>query len=126
MIKPKRLIEMAKKWQKAASAGRKVADKGHFVVYSSDKKRFVVPLTYLASNIFRELFRMSEEEYGLPGDQPITLPCDAFFLEYAILFVGGFVSQDLEKTLLEYVNSVLSSQSSVVQEVNSQQVLRCF
>ncbi|KAF8410332.1 hypothetical protein HHK36_002859 [Tetracentron sinense] len=89
MINPKRLIEMARKWQKISAMGRRrislPRSDGHFVVYTIDKKRFVVPLRYLNHNIFRELFRMSEEEFGLPGDGPITLPCDAFFMEYVVL-----------------------------------------
>ena len=76
MINPKKLIRMARKWQKVAALGRKrislerinrgvdadscstssVADKGHFVVYSSDRRRFEIPLAYLNSEIFRELF----------------------------------------------------------------------
>ncbi|KAA8537437.1 hypothetical protein F0562_026876 [Nyssa sinensis] len=82
---------MARRWQKMAGNGRRrvplpkagneLADKGHFVVYSTDKRRFVVPLPCLRNNIFRELFRMSEEEFGLPRDGPITLPLDAASLE---------------------------------------------
>ena len=52
-----------------------VADKGHFVVYTTDKRRFVVPLMYLNNEIFRELLKMSEDEFELPNDGPITLPC---------------------------------------------------
>lgn len=110
MISLKKLIDMARKWKKMAGIGRRtisipiirhrVADKGHFVVYTIDKKRFVVPLVYLRSRIFEELFRMSEEEFGLPKDGPITLPCDAAFLEYAVLVVQMSVSVELEKALL--------------------------
>ncbi|URE08633.1 Auxin responsive protein [Musa troglodytarum] len=40
---------------------------------------------YLKSNIFQELLRMSEEEFGVPvGDRPITLPCDAAFMEHVV------------------------------------------
>jgi len=38
-----------------------VADKGHFVVYTSDSKRGMVPLGYLESIIFVELLKMSED-----------------------------------------------------------------
>lgn len=79
---------MAKKWQKVAAIGKKrisegrfIAEKGHFVVYSSDRKRYVIPLGHLQTGVFRELLKMSEEEFGLPGDGPIMLPCDAVFLE---------------------------------------------
>ncbi|CAL9109208.1 unnamed protein product, partial [Musa textilis] len=48
-------------------------------------RRFVVPIAYLKSNIFQELLRMSEEEFGVPvGDRPITLPCDAAFMEHVV------------------------------------------
>ncbi|KDP36840.1 hypothetical protein JCGZ_08131 [Jatropha curcas] len=111
MINPKKVIEIASKWQNAASLKRRrrssrgiclptnhtgssenkckvqVAQKGHFVVYSIDKKRFVVPLYYLNHSIFKELFKMSEEEFGLPGTGPIVLPCDAVSMEYVISLV---------------------------------------
>ncbi|RVW48237.1 Auxin-responsive protein SAUR65 [Vitis vinifera] len=85
MINPKKLIKMARKWQKMAAMRRKrislprtdevldadrcstssVADKGHFVVCSADKKRFVIPLVYLNNEIFRGLLQVSEEEFGI-------------------------------------------------------------
>lgn len=69
--------------------GSAVARKGHFAVYSREGQRFVVPIAYLKSNIFLELFKMSEEEFGLPaGDRPITLPCDAAFLEHVVASLG--------------------------------------
>lgn len=116
MISLKKLIAMARKWKKMAAIGRRtisfpirirhrVADKGHFVVYTTDKKRFMVPLVCLRSRTFIELFRMSEEEFGLPKDGPITLPCDAAFLEYALLVVQRRVSVELEKALLVSISS---------------------
>ncbi|TKY57587.1 Auxin-responsive protein SAUR62 [Spatholobus suberectus] len=77
----------------------KVADKGHFVVYTIDKGRFVVPLTYLRNNIFRELFRMSEEHFGLPTDGPIILPCDAPFMEYVVSLIRKHASLELENAV---------------------------
>ncbi|KAL3567605.1 hypothetical protein D5086_030256 [Populus alba] len=60
MISAKKLVKLAKKWQKLAALRRKritlpqmetsscsaseMADKGHFVVYSADHKRFLLPL----------------------------------------------------------------------------------
>lgn len=114
MISLKTLIAIARKWQKKAGIGKKrlslprvitnhirgLPHKGHFVIYSSDKRRFVVPLTYLNCNIFKELLRLSEEEFGLPSDGPITLPCDAASMEYIVSVVEREVSMDLEKALL--------------------------
>ncbi|KAJ0076786.1 hypothetical protein Patl1_35797 [Pistacia atlantica] len=96
MINAKKLIKLAKKWQRTAALKRKrilllgfnktstpsAAHKGHFVDYTVDQKSFVFPIPYLRSHIFQELLRMSEEEFGLPGNGPITLSCDASFMEY--------------------------------------------
>ncbi|CAL9109222.1 unnamed protein product, partial [Musa textilis] len=68
-----------------SSGTSRVARKGHFAVYTREGRRFVVPIAYLKSNIFQELLRMSEEEFGVPvGDRPITLPCDAAFMEHVV------------------------------------------
>ncbi|OVA16030.1 Auxin-induced protein [Macleaya cordata] len=107
VINTKRLIYMVKKWQKKVSAMKRrrisfPTDKGYFVVYAIDMKRFVVPLEYLNNSIFRELFKMSEEEFGLPSNGPITLPCDSAFMEYVISFLRQrrHLSENLEKAIL--------------------------
>ncbi|XP_058733623.1 auxin-responsive protein SAUR68-like [Vicia villosa] len=108
---------MAKKWQKMAVRRRKrisylrnevvlkspAVNKGHFVVYSIDRKRFVVPLEYLSTNVFRELFKWSEEVFGLPGNRPIMLPCDSVFLNYAISLVQERIPEDVEKALITFM-----------------------
>lgn len=43
---------------------------------------------------------MSEEEFGLPRDGPITLPCEAAFVEYALSLIRRHVDRDVEKALL--------------------------
>ncbi|KAG2303882.1 hypothetical protein Bca52824_032533 [Brassica carinata] len=53
-------------------------EKGCFVVYTADKARFAFPLSYLSNSIFQELFKISEEEFGLPSGGPITLPLIRF------------------------------------------------
>ncbi|CAN1134707.1 Auxin-responsive protein SAUR61 [Linum perenne] len=107
-INPKRLLQIAKKWQTiAATRGKtggriritlpklKILDdhhddhdevkKGHFAVYTAaDFKRFVLPLSYLEHAVFRELFQKSEEEFGVPCDGPIMVPCDSVFMENAV------------------------------------------
>ncbi|KAK3015177.1 hypothetical protein RJ639_005323 [Escallonia herrerae] len=119
MVSLMTLIKMAKMWLNLAAINRKrislpsknedvevhsigttVADKGHFVVYSDDGSRFVIPLVYLNNEVLRQLLKMSEEEFGLPGDGPITLPCDAFLMEYIITLIRRGVAQDLENALL--------------------------
>ncbi|KAK9690679.1 hypothetical protein RND81_09G146300 [Saponaria officinalis] len=107
MIHTRKLIKMAKKWQRIAVASRKkiswsrpVTEKGHFVVYTADGRRFMIPLTYLNTDIVRELFRMAEEEYCIAASGPITLPCDSTLMEYAISVVQKHVAKDLENALI--------------------------
>ncbi|XP_058080626.1 auxin-responsive protein SAUR64-like [Magnolia sinica] len=120
MINTKKLVEMVKKGQKVAALGRRrnsflrpsngspdssgcstsVADKGHFVVYTTDGRRFVVPLVYLNSPIFKQLFKMSEDMFGLPCNGPITFPCDAVFVDYILSMIQRSMSEDVEKALL--------------------------
>ncbi|TYI95289.1 hypothetical protein E1A91_D02G269300v1 [Gossypium mustelinum] len=105
MITTKKLIRKERKWQKIASIGRKrIASartntkiaaaaandynrssevvKGCFVIFTMDKRRLLIPLVFLSICIFRELFKLSEEEFGLPSDGPITFPCDTVFMNY--------------------------------------------
>ncbi|KAI3745170.1 hypothetical protein L1987_58276 [Smallanthus sonchifolius] len=58
--------------------------KGHLAVYvgEKEKRRFVVPISYLEQPLFQNLLRQSEEEFGF--DHPmggLTLSCqeEAFF-----------------------------------------------
>lgn len=61
-------------------------DKGQFVVYS--RRQFVIPL---------ELLKMAEEEYGLRIHGPITLSCDAVFMEYVVSLIQRHPTKDLKK-----------------------------
>ncbi|TKY67788.1 Auxin-responsive protein SAUR66 [Spatholobus suberectus] len=141
MISAKRLIEMARKWQKMAAEKRKrisyprhhvgmmPANKGHFVVYSVDHKRFVVPLKYLSTNVFRELLKWSEEEFGLPSNGPITLPCDSVFLDYVISLVRERIPEDVEKALITSMvacHHEASSSSNALRQSNGQMIIYGF
>ncbi|OMO73913.1 Auxin responsive SAUR protein [Corchorus olitorius] len=103
---------MARNWKmistKVAAADRSnykssVADKGHFVIYTIDNKRFVIPLAYLSNSIFKQLFKMSEEEFGLSSDGPIRLPCDSVIMNYIVLLVGRGLAKDLERAVLNSI-----------------------
>ncbi|RWW17078.1 hypothetical protein GW17_00019007 [Ensete ventricosum] len=122
MLSPKRLLEVARKWRKMAALGRKriswprrdasresntkntsstsIAEKGHFVVYSSEGRRFVIPVAILGTKMFQDLLRLSEEEFGFSGDGPISLPCDAVFLEYVLSMLKRRGSKDAEREML--------------------------
>ncbi|XP_074313226.1 auxin-responsive protein SAUR20-like [Silene latifolia] len=52
--------------------------KGHFTVYVGDceKKRYVVPLSYLNQPAFQELLKRAEEEFGFNHPMGgLTIPC---------------------------------------------------
>nr|GMC80541.1 auxin-responsive protein SAUR68-like [Ipomoea batatas] len=144
MISSKKLIKMARRWQKFAAIRRKrisfprlnddanscststAANKGHFVVYTADQKRFVVPLSYLDNEIIRQLLSMSEEEFGLPSDGPITLPCDAVFMDYIVSLLSRGLSRELEIALLNSVTSYRCSSAPLHQEgLRNQELLVC-
>ena len=146
MISAKKLIKLARKWQKLAAIRRKrisfpqsstsqdgnscsisaTAEKGHFVVYSIDQKRFVLPLNYLNKEIVRELFNLAEEEYGLSSDGPLTLPCDSTFMEYVITLIQHQVTTDVEKALLASIlGSRCSSSSHLHSQLTKQQIPIC-
>ncbi|XP_048493120.1 auxin-responsive protein SAUR64-like [Beta vulgaris subsp. vulgaris] len=133
MISTKKLIKMARKWQKIAAASRKriswprpVANEGHFVVYTTDGRRFMIPLAYLKSEIFIELFRIAEEEFGITSSGPITLPYDSKFMEYVISMIQRHVNEDLEKALIMSLASCrYSSLSHEHQERTNPQLFIC-
>ncbi|KAK4369760.1 hypothetical protein RND71_009235 [Anisodus tanguticus] len=145
MVNAKKLIKMARKWQKFAARQRKritfprsnyhdadscstsssIVSKGHFVLYTTDQKRFVVPLAYLQHEVIRQLLDMSEEEFGLPSDGPITLPCDAVFMNYIISLISRGVAADLQNALLVSVASARCSSASYLQEQRNLQLLVC-
>ena len=57
-----------------------VADvpEGHFAVYVGEKqkKRFVIPISFLSQPLFQDLLSQAEEEFGF--DHPmggVTIPC---------------------------------------------------
>nr|GEW55371.1 auxin-responsive protein SAUR64-like [Tanacetum cinerariifolium] len=108
-MKPKKIVKRVRKWrseaQKSDASKRNdyATNKGHFVVYAADQSRFVMPLHYLNSNIFMELLRISEDEFGLPKNGPITLSCDSILMNYLVNVLERGLSDDLEKVLLAFI-----------------------
>ncbi|XP_074558553.1 auxin-responsive protein SAUR64-like [Curcuma longa] len=120
MLSPKRLVEKAKKMRANSRSSScdfnniMVAGKGHFVVYSMDDARFVVPLSFLKSCIFQELLKVSADEFGLPGEGRITLACSGVFMEYVVSLLKRSVSRDVEMALLASIDASRCSDSSLV------------
>ncbi|XP_049402119.1 auxin-responsive protein SAUR68-like [Solanum stenotomum] len=144
-ISATKLVKMARQWQKFAAKQRQrisfprsnyndaescstsssIVSKGNFVVYTTDQKRFVVPLAYLQHEVIRQLLHMSEEEFGLPCDGPITLPCDALFMNYIVSLIERGVGADLQNALLVSVSSSQCSSALYLQEQRNLQLLVC-
>ncbi|KAL7156488.1 hypothetical protein ABFS83_02G013100 [Erythranthe nasuta] len=63
--------------------------KGHLAVYvgESEKKRFVIPLSYLNNPSFQELLCQAEEEFGFHHSMGgLTIPCsEELFVELTSL-----------------------------------------
>lgn len=128
MFSPKKLVKMASVGRRrvpSPSSSSLIAEKGHFVVYTVDRRRFEMPLSYLHYRIFHELFRMSEEEFGLSSEGPITLPCDASFMEYVVSFIQLGADEDLEEALLCSVSSSHSTGSAQQFAGRNKNMLAC-
>ncbi|PIA56063.1 hypothetical protein AQUCO_00700420v1 [Aquilegia coerulea] len=53
--------------------------KGHIAVYvgENEKRRFVVPISYLSHPLFQELLNQAEEEFGFNHPMGgLTIPCN--------------------------------------------------
>jgi len=134
MITAKRLVQMAKKWQRMAALARKrltsapmkeaegscstsssMASKGHCVVYSADGRRFQVPLAYLGTAVFGELLMMSQEEFGFASDDgKITLPCDSAVMEYVMCLLRRDASEEVVRAFLSSMVRPCHNVSGVV------------
>ncbi|XP_077246770.1 SAUR-like auxin-responsive protein family [Tasmannia lanceolata] len=98
-MNPKRLSEMLRKWQKLATKGKK-RNKGHFVVYTKEGKRFVVPLYYLNHPIFRVLLEMAEEEFGSMVHGPLKVPCEEKLMDYIVSLLKRNPPDEVHKALV--------------------------
>ncbi|KAF8027680.1 hypothetical protein BT93_E0557 [Corymbia citriodora subsp. variegata] len=132
MVSPRKLLKMARKWEISTTSSRKriapvgareesnsassVTAKGHFVIYTADGSRFIVPLQCLSSKIFQEMFKMSKEEFGLSSNGPITMPCDAASMEYIVLLIQRCIDKDIEKALLNSIAFFRCSAASLHNE----------
>ncbi|KAK4477164.1 hypothetical protein RD792_016377 [Penstemon davidsonii] len=75
-------MAISKILRRSSSAGKRSNStdipKGHFAVYvgESEKKRFVIPISYLNEPSFQDLLCQSEEEFGFNHPMGgLTIPC---------------------------------------------------
>ncbi|KAM0947373.1 putative small auxin-up RNA [Dioscorea sansibarensis] len=135
---------MMRKWQKVVAMARKitsprasgcsdinecstssVAERGHLHEYSLEGKRFTIPLAYLNNVVFKELLKRSEEEFGLPSDGPITLPCDAVSIVCVLSMLRKGVSKEMETALLSSIFMCCQSKCSAFVVEHTRQLAIC-
>ncbi|XP_010539010.1 PREDICTED: auxin-responsive protein SAUR21-like [Tarenaya hassleriana] len=81
VLQPKQIFRQTKSFTPSNSVD---IPKGYFSAYVGEgqKKRFLVPISFLNQPTFQDLLRKSEEEFGF--DHPtggLTIPCsEAFFV----------------------------------------------
>ncbi|KAK4477186.1 hypothetical protein RD792_016399 [Penstemon davidsonii] len=64
---------------KRSNSTRSDVPKGHFAVYvgESEKRRFIVPVSYLNEPSFQDLLCQAEEEFGFHHPMGgLTIPCN--------------------------------------------------
>ncbi|XP_011626701.1 auxin-responsive protein SAUR68-like [Amborella trichopoda] len=134
-----RLLEIARKWQKKAigqrrrmSLKRNTSDRrdsavvdGHFVIYTVDGSRYMIPLAFFNRPIFRELLLMAEEEFGFIGRHPLTVPCDSF-VEYIVYLLNKHASKEVEKALVSMACCRASHPSLALQAFSEPMILHSF
>ncbi|KAG8650444.1 hypothetical protein MANES_07G042632v8 [Manihot esculenta] len=59
--------------------------------------------------------KAEKEEFGSQSTGPLTLPCEAELIEYAITLIKQQVTRDIEKALLTSIASSFCSLSSNLQ-----------
>lgn len=60
----------------------------------------MIPLACLKNEIFTELLKIAEEEFGVEQSGPITLPCDSNFMEYVLSMIKRGPIANFEKALI--------------------------
>ncbi|KVH90734.1 auxin-responsive protein SAUR19-like [Cynara cardunculus var. scolymus] len=79
----------AKKWSPRNTRVPEDVKQGHFAVIAADvdqeiRKRFVVPLAYLARPAFQRLLEKAAEEYGFNHKGALMVPCRPRELEWML------------------------------------------
>ncbi|KAL4569715.1 hypothetical protein LXL04_025357 [Taraxacum kok-saghyz] len=101
--------------------------KGYMAVYVGEvqRKRFVVPLSYLDQPLFQDLLRRSEEEYGFNHPMGgLTIPCqeEAFVHLTTQLLICGNSNDDIRyhfnRSLFTYPTKALTTTKPCIQKEN--------
>ncbi|KAJ0076696.1 hypothetical protein Patl1_35810 [Pistacia atlantica] len=69
---------------------------------------------------------VSEEEFGISSDGPITLACDAVSMDYIVSLIKHGADKGSEKALIDYITaSHCTSSATFLQEFTGNQSLVC-
>lgn len=71
------------------------------VYVGQERRRFVIPTTYLSNNIFRALLAKSEEEYGLRCEGGLRIACAPDAFEHFLWWLEGettYYSEEMKHT----------------------------
>jgi hypothetical protein len=101
-----------------------VAGKGYCVMYTTDGRRFEVPLAYLSTVVFSELLRISQEVFGFASrEDRIKLPCETMVMEYIMFLLRRSASSEIE---VAFLNSMAMPPYNAAPPVGvSQHVIVC-
>ncbi|CAN0921114.1 Auxin-responsive protein SAUR65 [Linum grandiflorum] len=85
-IKQLGVMASSSSWNSSTKGGHFVVytKKGWFVVYSVDRRRYALPLELLENEMFVEMLKMAEEEFGLSNHQSIVFPFDSSVMDRII------------------------------------------
>ncbi|KAK8582401.1 hypothetical protein V6N13_069179 [Hibiscus sabdariffa] len=83
IMQAKQILRQSKLFANEAASTSKDVPKGYFAIYvgESQKKRFIVPVSFLNQPSFQKLLSLAEEEFGFNHPMGgLTIPCreDAF------------------------------------------------
>ncbi|KAI5669052.1 hypothetical protein M9H77_18905 [Catharanthus roseus] len=121
MISKSKLIRMARKWQRKVTITRKritfPINNGNVSTNGCSSSSPVAEKGHL--------LRMAEEEFGLPSDGPITIPCEAAFMDYLISLIPGCTSKDIEKAVFLSISAYRCSSMVNQLEKSNYSLVRC-
>lgn len=62
---------------------------GYLAVYvGTERKRFVISTKYLSHQLFKELLKRSEEEFGYDHQGGLTIACETVLFEHLLWLLG--------------------------------------
>ncbi|XP_034229438.1 indole-3-acetic acid-induced protein ARG7-like [Prunus dulcis] len=100
------IVNAKKSLNHSASSKTLEIPKGHFEVYvgKNQKKRFVIPVSYLNEPLFLDLLNQAEEEFGYGHPMGcITIPCS----EDSFVHLTSCLSEKWEDIGLSSTRSVI-------------------